>query len=203
MKPIVNNELSFIKRVCRPTVEQMDAIVAKAKIAFDAMDNMIDEGGQQFAHDNSNTFFGPNQERIRGNPYTRVRDDAARYLKPLVDEHQYLAYVAESHSRDEFERGAAIDVIIGLIDHRVLLTAEQTKQLHSRMLKGWKNIDVQWVENYANNPNYMPQIDMAYVKPILNSDQLKLLTDASRQRVFMSTTLSLESSSSIGEQWIK
>ena len=202
LKPLVNAELSFIKRVCNPSTEQMQSIVAEAKSAFDSMSDLSVEG-QRFIGNGRGDFQGPNQEVFSGNPYTRVRSDAARYLTPLVSEDQYQRYVAEAKARDAFERSAAIDIALELIDDLVLLTSNQRVSIHEKLMQEWKDVDFQMMKLYLSNPQYMPEIPLQAFRKILDKAQLKLLTDGSVQRVFFTVTLQNNEHASLGEDWIQ
>ncbi|TWU47303.1 hypothetical protein Poly51_51030 [Rubripirellula tenax] len=202
-KPLVNRELSFIKRVCRPTVVQMDAIVVEAKLAFDAMSDMVDGEQRRFVRNGKPSFVGPNQENVSGNPIQRVRSDAAKYLKRKVSDEQYAIYIDESQLRDEFERDAAIDIAISMIDRRVILTEKQRQALHERLMTGWKDVDIQWIQMYQMNPSYLPEMPDGLINPVLNPNQLKLMTAARQQHVFMTVNLTDTENNPPGEVWIR
>ncbi len=204
LKPLVNSELSFIKRVCRPTVNQMDKIVVEAKTAFDSMSDMVQGNNQPFVRVGEIRFMGPNQEQLSGNPYGRVRRDAMKYLKPILSEKQFQSYVDETKLRDDFERGAAIWVVIDLMDNKLVLTIEQRQKLYEKLLAGWRDIEISSIQNYVSNPNYMPQVPNNLVDPVLSTEQRSLWNAASQTRVQFQVSIREDNTTFlIHEDWIR
>jgi hypothetical protein len=201
LKPLVNAELSFIKRVCDPNEEQMKAIVAAAQQAFDAMADMTVEGQANVIARNNVRIRGPNNESLTQNPYTRVRKDAAKYLRPILRQEQLERYLEESKQRDDFERRAAIGIAVGLMDNKLILTEEQREQLTEELIAKWWGVDIQQMQMYLNNPQYAPQIPASSLSKVLTPSQLKLW------RSFNSTNFSVhighQPQSVLNEDWIK
>jgi len=201
LKPLVNLELSFIKRTCEPSDEQMTAIVAEAKKAFDAMSNLVDD--QQANQWGDVAFVGPNQERLSANPFLRIRQDAAKFLQPLVSEDQYKKYVDESSQRNEFEREAAMVIAIDLIDGKVALTDQQRTQLMEKLMKNWDKADFQHLQNYQMNRQYLPAFPDHLIEPILTRAQREILSAANQSRATMFVNMATGSAFGFDEDWIK
>lgn len=200
LKPLVNAEVSFIKRVCEPDEEQMTAIVAAAQQAYQGMGNMVTENGRVVQVNNARVR-GPNNESLTQNPYTRVRNDAAKFLGPILRKEQLERYLEESKLRDEFERQAAIDIAVGLIDDKLILTDEQREQLTEELIKNWKGVDIQQMQMYLYNPQYVPQVHIASLSKVLTQSQLKVW------KSFNSTNFSVhighQGNTGLNEDWIK
>lgn len=201
LKPLVNAELSFVKRVCDPNEEQMTAIVAAAQQAFDAMADMTVEGQANVIARNNLRIRGPNNESLTQNPYTRIRKDAAKFLRPILRQEQLERYLEESKQRDEFERQAAIDIAVGLIDNKLILTEEQREKLTEDLIVKWWGVDIQQIQMYLSNPQYAPEIPVSSLSKILTPSQMKVW------RSFNSTNFSVhighEPQSGLNEDWIK
>ena len=203
LKPLVDRELSFIKRVCRPTAKQMEKIVVEAKIAYAGMARMVNPRGRRVIRAGQISFCGPNQEVLSENPFTRVRNDAAGYLKPLVSEEQYQRYIDESKQRDEFERGAAIDVAIDLLDEKLMLTESQRADLFKKLMANWLAVDVQWMQNYIQNPNFMPELPTNLIDPVLSPEQKSRWRSANQMRVHMQVSIQDHQPDGFDESWLQ
>lgn len=204
-RPLINIELSFVKRVCEPTDEQMDKIVAAAKEAHKAMASVVTPQGaaMAFRAGGMMMFMGPQGERMTVNPYHRVREDVAKLLEPLVSPEQYTKYVEEARLRDEYERDAAIGIVLDMIDSRLVLSEDQRKEIGQKLMNDWKEVDLQWLQNYRNNPQYMPQMPDELISPTLTAAQKKLWTAATMQKVTMYANLGQSNAFGFAEEWLK
>ena len=200
LKKLVNSELSFVKRVCHPSDDQMSAIVEAATRAYQKMADLINEPNQQFFVGNKIRIMGPANEQLKENPYTRIRRDVKQYLKPLVSTKQFQQYEAEAKARDDFERTAAIQIVVGIIDSKLVLTEDQQTQLQDQLMKGWKNIDIDWLKRYLFNPQYLPQVPDKIVTDILTPPQRK--SWETFQKTQMSMHLGMQQNAGIREEWI-
>jgi hypothetical protein len=204
LRPLINAELSFVKRVCEPTDEQMTAIVEAAKEAHKAMASIITEQGQAIAwRPGDAMFMGPNQERISTNPFRRVREDIAKLLKPLISAEQYAKYTEEAELRDLYEQDAAVGIVLDMIDSRLVLSVDQRNEIEKKLMTGWKELDLLWLQNYRHNPQYMPTMPDQLITPSLSASQRALWTAATQQKVTMYANLNQGNSSGFTEEWIK
>lgn len=204
LKPHVNVELSFIKRVCEPTDQQMTAIVEAARLAYWGMNDLVQSQNARRVVRNANLMInvvGPNSERLTENPFVRIRDDAAKYLKPILKDDQYERYVKESGDRSRFERQAAIDIAVGLVDDKLVLSDQQRGQLTEKLLETWKTVDVQQMQMYLYNPQYAPSIDTASMDAVLTKKQMTAWRAQSTTN--FSIHLGHEPDSGLGEDWLK
>ncbi|KAA5540414.1 hypothetical protein FYK55_20585 [Roseiconus nitratireducens] len=200
LKSFINIELSFIHRVCDPTDKQMEKIIDAAGKAFDQMGDLVQDPNQQFFVAGQIHVFGPGNERLSQNPILRVRRDAAEYLKPVVSKEQYERYQAEYQAREEFERGVAIQIVIDLIDRRVMLTEKQRTELFKQLMDSWTNVDLLWVQNYAHNPQYAPTVPGGPIAKVLTPKQQKVWK--SFNQVQMSASVGT-SEQQLQEEWLK
>lgn len=211
LKPYVNAELSFIKRVCRPTVAQMNKIVAEATKSYRGLADLINnEIGRppvmamnEFARQNQPIqFVGPNQEQLSKNPFVRIRNDAHAYLKPCVSDEQYQDYVEESKMRTDFERKAAIDIAIGYLEDRLALTEDQREKIFDTFMKSWDDIDIQWIQMYLHNPQFMPSIPTKLIRKILTAEQKQQWQKANNRNAIFQAYLHDQQNEALDEQWI-
>jgi hypothetical protein len=145
LKPLVNVELSFAKLACELTNDQMKPIVAEAKKAHQAMADIVikqEAAGDDFFTKNNVIFSGPNEQLMVVNPFKRIRDDVAKLLKPLVTEEQYAKFAEESRLREEYERETAVQLLLNLLDLKLVLSAEQRKRLHEKLMAQWQDLDL-------------------------------------------------------------
>lgn len=216
LKPMVNLELSFIKRVCDPSDEQMEAIVKEAENVLGKMSDLVRAPGRvamglavggarglAVGGDMGVVFRGPNQEQLIGNPYHRVREEMADCVKPKLTAEQYDRYVEESKQRDEFEREVAVSIAVELLDSKLVLTSEQRTQLTEKLMQGWKQVDFQWLQSYQNNPQYLPTMPSDLIEPILTSTQKNLWNAVNRTRVTLHVYVGNANSFGLEEEWIK
>jgi hypothetical protein len=203
LKPLINLELSFVKRVCDPTDEQMTAIIAAAKEAHEAMANILTDQRQAFENRGiqREIFMGPNNQRMNVNPFKRVREDVAKLLKPLVSEQQYASYTEEANSRDEYERAAAVDTLLEMLDAKLLLSPDQQTQLHEKMSTSDTLPDLHTLIVYSSNTQYLPQLPDQLITPILSATQKQIWS--SLNRVSIHQNLSQGNPTGFTEDWLK
>jgi len=204
LRPLINDELSFVFRACEPTDKQMKAIVAAAKEAHKAMASIVTERGRRVVVRNTGVIFlGPNHEQLAVNPYQRVREDFAKLLQPIITADQYARYVKEAKLREAYEREAAISIVLNMIDARLILTEEQRSQLFQKLLAEWEDAEFQWLQNYRRNPQYVPQLPNDMITPFLTPDQSQRWTEATSQRVMIHARIDQRKSSGFTEEWLK
>lgn len=203
LKPLINVELSFVKRVCEPTDDQMAAIVVAAKDAHKVMANTIMEQrpGVDLFGRNQEMFMGPNQERMSVNPLERVREDVAKLLKPIVSEQQYSRYVAEAKSRDEYERDAAVGTVLEMLDAKLILSPDQQTQLQEKLSADETLPDLHTLSVYSSNTQYMPQLSERLITPVLTEAQKQIWS--SLNRISFHQSILQGNSEGFTEDWLK
>ncbi len=206
LKPLVNSEVSFIKRVCKPTDEQMTAIVAAATEAYEATGDLVGNPNQGFQGrvlENNAQIRGPNNEQLKENPYHRIRKDAAKYLQPLVTEKQFARYQTESTQREKFERKAVVGVILGLIDAKIAMTEKQRTEMTNLMMLEDDGYDLQTITTYIYNPQYLPTIPPQIVHKVFTKKQRDSWQTFRTMHISFSTNFSSAQDMGIGEEWIE
>ncbi|MEM6470772.1 MAG: hypothetical protein AAF802_14530 [Planctomycetota bacterium] len=181
LKPLINCELSFIHRVCEPDESQMEQIVEAAKSAHAEMGAMVIGNGAnvRVVVGQQNVMFnGPNGERMNGNPYDRVRNDAKKYLKPLISETQYAKYMEEFEARKEYERGCSVDLAMAVLDRKVGLLDDQRDKIREIMMSKF-NLDLGLMNIYIYNPQFAPPWPKE-INQELSSVQKEVLADGPR-----------------------
>ncbi|WP_430452551.1 hypothetical protein [Rhodopirellula europaea] len=197
LKPLVNAELSFVHRVCEPTEEQMKAIVESAEEAFDEMGDLL---ANNIRVAQLPRFHGLNGETLNANPIRRIRNDTMEFLPLLLTEKQFQKYKQESSQRDRIEREAAVDYLITLLDSKLVLSEGQQRKLRTVFLSEWPSLDVEWINSYLNNPNFVPVIPSNLLRKVLNTDQQ--MAWASYQQVSMGVMIGQNAEQFLQKEWL-
>jgi len=203
LKPLINVELAFVKRACELTDDQMNPIIAAAKKAHQAMADIVikrDAGGEDFLDKHKVIFTGPGGELMAVNPYKRIRDDVAQFLKPLVTAEQYALFTVESRSRDSYERETATAFLLNLLDTKLVLSMQQREQMHKILMANWKEIDLHWLDSYVMPPSSFPPTPDHLIIPILSDSQRELFISQPRDRIHVD--IDVEELLTFTEQWI-
>lgn len=205
LKPLVNIELSFIKRVCDPTDEQMTEIVSAAKESLQKMGDIITppRAAMNAVPGGPEVFWGPNQERMYQNPYFRVREEVTKLLKPLVTDQQYVRYTEEAQARDLYERDAAVESLVEMLDKRLVLSPDQQSQVHTILMKEASLPDLQTLRTYSSNPQYLPSLTKGLIEPVLEPSQKQVWDSLNHVRVVFGQHLQTQNQSGFTEEWLK
>lgn len=203
LKPLINSELSFIKRVCDPTAEQMEAIVEAAAQSYEKTGDMVGDNENRAFNNADFRIVGPNNEQLNTDPFKRIRSDARNYLQPLVSQEQYARYEMEADQRDAFEQGAAIEIIVGMIDHKLVLTEDQRTNLTEVLMEKWKNIHLQAIQTYLHNPGYVPQLPSKTIDKVVTAQQLKIWQTLQQVTFSSQFTFGTDGMALEGEDWLK
>jgi hypothetical protein len=186
LKPLINVELSIVKRVCEPTDEQMTTIIAAAKDAHQAMANLITDQPQGFDPfgTNQELFMGPDGQWMSANPFKRVREDVARLLKPLVSVEQFAKYSEEAQAREDFEGKVAVGMLLNLLDEKLSLSKDQQEVLREKMMTEKMLPDMHTLKTFSINVQYMPHLPDHQIIPILTDPQKKIWSTLQRSNVY-------------------
>lgn len=203
LKPLINAEISFIKRVCEPSDEQMTAIIAAATKAYNATGDMVRDPNQLLAVGNHFRFLGPRNELLNQNPYHRIREDAAIYLQPIITAEQYVHYQTESNQREQFERGAIAALYVGLINAKIPMTEQQQAEMRELMMADQDDLDIECLQVYVNNPQYLPNVPAQVANKVFTKKQLAAWKSLNAGQLSFSTRVGNNSEMSIAEEWIK
>ena len=206
LKPMINVELSLVKRVCEPSDAQMKAIVAAVKDAHEAMADIVKETGELDDDDNQGQhseikFVGPDGEWVLANPHKRIREDMARLLKQIVSQQQYARYMEETKAREEYERETAIGILIGLLDSKLALSAEQRDRLQRTFQNDLKEVDIHWLASFDASATSLPPLPDQLFAPELDEAQQKIL--ASLPRDHMYAGIYNDGLVEFAEEWLK
>jgi hypothetical protein len=203
MKPLYNTEISFVKRVCNPSDQQMKDIIAAVKTAYQATGDMDDDPNNINFQAGQVRIMGPGNEQLNENPYRRVRRDAKNHLKEPLSDEQYAKYLLEVKQRDDFERGAAIEIVVGLIDDKLPLTGPQRNELVQGLLDKWNDVDLQSVQNYVYNPEYVPQLPPGVIDKVLTKKQMSTWRTLNVMNISFHVGFNNGQNMTLDEEWIK
>ena len=171
-RPVLKVELSFAKRVCDLSDEQLQAAIAEGKAVL-----------TEFAANPKNAnapqafflFNGFGQARAPARP----RDSLEKLLQSKIDatlnEEQRKVYKLELKDRELFRRRAIIGVLVGNLTQKLDLSVEQGEQIGESLEEKWSTNwapDLEVIENYSQQ--YFPQIPNNTIVPHLDANQKKL-----------------------------
>lgn len=173
LRPLVNVELGFIKRVCDPTDEQKQKIAAAVEESLEAMSDIVGAPQKPFGGFGGGVVMAraANGQELKENPSTRIRRDLADTIRPLLSEQQFAAYETELEKRDQFRREAAVSMAVELIDRHLALTDDQRLRITERLLEKWQGAENLSMQTYVNNPQYVPPAPEVVVQPELDDAQ--------------------------------
>ena len=181
----------------------MKAIIDAASEAHRAMHDMVQDPNQRRVFQAGQVqIMGPGNERLSENPINRIRSDAKTYLKPLVSPQQYLRYEQEAQRRAEFEHAAAVDLVVGMLDEKLVLSDDQRTKLHEKLMEQWKQLDLHWIENYVNNTQYVPPVPEGVLRDVLSSEQ-RAAWKAFQEVQFTLHFHNGQAGPGLGEEWIR
>lgn len=203
LKPLFNSEISFIKRVCKPSDEQMTAIIAAATQAYNATGDMVSDPNQQLVVGNHFRFLGPGNEQLNQDPYYRVRRDAAVYLQSIVTDEQFARYQTESKQRDKFERKAVVGIYVGLINAKIPMTEQQQSEMNVLLMDEEDSLDIASVQVYVHNPQFLPKLPAHVADKVFNKKQLASWKSLNAGQLSFSSSVGNNPEMSIAEKWIK
>lgn len=182
LRPIFNCELSFVKRVCELSDDQMAPIVKAAREAHKALASFVIDMDELHRFGERRVHFVGDDKAFKANPYAKVRSEFVKLLVGLISEQQYQAYLEESRLRAEYERQTAIRLAIDRLDERLGLAAEQRTRLLQELTDNWPDVDYHVWEYHVMDPSGFPGVPTRIVNPILTESQcdtLKLIKPTS------------------------
>lgn len=175
LRPLVNVELGFIKRVCDPTDEQKQKIAAAVEESLEAMSDIVGAPQGPFGRVGGRVVMAraANGQELKENPSTRIRRDLAETIRPLLSEQQFADYETELEKRDQFRREAAVSMAVELLDRHLALTDDQRLRITERLLEKWQGAENLSMQTYVNNPQYVPPVPEVVVQPELDDAQMR------------------------------
>jgi hypothetical protein len=185
LRLIINCELSFVKRACELSDDQMAPIVKSAREAHKAMAGFVIDTDEMRPFGERRIHFLVDDRFFKDNPYTKVRTEFAKLLIGLVSEKQYQQYLEESRLRAEYERQTAIRLAIAALDEKLGLAAEQRTRLLQELAVNWPDIDYHVWEGHALEQSAFPGVPTRIVNPILTESQRDTLQSIKPSTVYV------------------
>lgn len=186
LRPFVNVELGFIKRVCQPTPEQKQKIAAAADATIDALNNIavLNQAEQVggFAGGSEIVAVTANGVQLTEDPIKEIQQNMLEALRPILSAEQYAAYVDESTRRSQSKRQAVVAIAVVLIDQQLILTDQQQENLTSRLLDEWENAESLSIQMYVSNQQYFPELPDAVLQSELDAKQLAVWRSLNKTR---------------------
>jgi hypothetical protein len=164
--PLLQVELIFAKRTCKPTKDQMQ--------------NMRDDL-RKFVKDEVNDFFDLMQGRVArtGGGFRVARklldDRLAKFVETNLSKGQATEYREELQKRDANEREVCALNLVALLDRELSLTPKQRDAIRKSLLENWDDGWSQTVEVGAmRRQNYVPSIPDEVIENHLDAAQIEV-----------------------------
>lgn len=172
---LLTSELSFIHRVCDLNLEQRQKIKA-------ASDRCLAGAARKYAM----TQRGMARRRVAGQPQIPDPTDLlhqalGKVLEETLRPEQQIAYEGEMAKRAAYRRQVAIEMVVSIIDERLVLTTEQRREISASLDKHWQPIWVQSIEMLVNSTQNLPSIPDQFVVPFLNQTQQRVWRTTPKQ----------------------
>jgi hypothetical protein len=169
-KSLMTAELSFINRACELDLAQRKKIKA-------ASDRCLKAALRKYALTQNRMMHGgwgrPNMPSMP-DPTNLVHQSLARTLASTLAPAQKKRYDEEIAERKVNRKRVTVENVVVMIDDRLVLSAEQRKELTELLSKNWKETWVQSVEMLLHNNQYLPKIPDRFVTPVLNETQKRV-----------------------------
>lgn len=170
IRPLMNVEIGFIKRVCNPTEEQRKAIAAAADTVLTELSDTLFNKQNNAGYSKTVAVTASGQQ-LTENPIVRIEQEMAQAIRPLISESQFAEYQREVKSRSRFRHEAKVAVLIELLDGQLSLSDVQRAHLRERLHDRWAAEEVPSLQMYLSNPSYTPPLDSGLIVPVLEPDQ--------------------------------
>ncbi|MCA9032226.1 MAG: hypothetical protein KDA66_15525 [Planctomycetaceae bacterium] len=164
---VLNSELFFVYKVCRPSEAQLKSLRDAGKLEIA---RIAKEYGRLQANNRTGKWAEwPNaRERI-------CRVIASTLQDELPDE-KFSNYQREVAARFDAQRTAARGMMLNLLDDRVFLTNNQADEIDQKIKEQWND---DWSRNLMvfSYPQYAPRPSPDSIKDALDEQQLKLISN--------------------------
>jgi hypothetical protein len=164
--PLLQVELIFAKRTCKPTRDQMQ--------------NMRQDLGK-FVKDEVNDFFDLMQGRVArtGGGFGVARklldDRLAKFVETNLSKEQAADYRAELQKRDANEREVSALNLVVFLDRELSLSPKQRDAIQRSLMENWDDGWSQTVEVGAmRGQNYVPSIPDEVIESHLDATQIEV-----------------------------
>lgn len=188
--PMAAFELSFLKRTCDPSEEQLKKAETIARDQLDKYSTNWKEQGNKdeqrqiaFAINNGARIQAQAIQpaaiaKIVSNLYDPMTNSLRSEFEGLLDESQQTAYQKELKTRDEYEQKAIIDFLLVILDDKLNLTEKQSEKIADGMRARWGEGWVPPLSLMANFGEYFPPIPDAAIIPHLETGQIDVWRSA-------------------------
>lgn len=168
--PLMTAELSFINRACDLNLEQRKKIKSVS-------DRCLKAACRKYAMTQNGMMrggFAPARQPTIPDPTDLVHRSLARILSETLQPEQKSAYDDEMEKRRAQRKQVSVENLVAIIDERLVLSADQRKQLLESLNKNWQPSWVQSMQMLMNNNQYLPSIPDRFVVSALNDAQKKV-----------------------------
>jgi len=203
LRILINGEISFIKRVAKPTDEQMDEIIDRAKAMLqEVADDIVQPANKAVRRRHGELLiYGPSGERLTENPFDRIPAEFTKILEPILQKDQFRQYQKEAEQREKVERELTVKAALRSLDHKVVLTQSQYDELYELLLEKWEEVDLGAVTVYTRSNRMVPSIPKDLTDQVLNERQKPVWKDAPNGTIYL--RLSNNVLSQLDEEWIQ
>ncbi|MBN1854056.1 MAG: hypothetical protein JW829_15115 [Pirellulales bacterium] len=172
IKQVLNIELAYIQRVCKPTREQLGKIV-------DAGNQSLKKVARHMAIAQTGSFQGDLGGFVVAGPTMLdpgklIQSELAQAIQQHLNPNQAKRYQEETEKRSSFVQRATILNLVAEMDRRLILSAEQRDQLVKLLSLNWQENWAHSLQLFRHNNQYLPMIPDQYVVPILTATQKRI-----------------------------
>jgi uncharacterized protein YifE (UPF0438 family) len=167
-RPILQNELNFIRLICDLKPEQRPKIKAAGEASVkEIVRQLAEQQGRAMAGVN----FVEQQPTTPPEPRRFILDAINKALKETLTEEQMTKYLDESSKRTALRKRAAIMSAVSLIDSHLCLTVEQRNKIIEAISSKWQAEWESWLMLSQYGGQYFPTIPDNLIVTHLNTEQ--------------------------------
>lgn len=170
-RPIVKVELSFAKRSCDLTDEQLQKAINECKTALTEFAKKQGNVNQR----NGMVLFAGGLQQQSTPPREKLEQELQTKIVSTLTVEQSKAYQKELEQRVEFRRDAIVGALLRGLDSKLSLSERQSEDIREGMIENWSDNwapELEMVDNYGQH--YFPQIPSKAITPYLDASQKRV-----------------------------
>jgi hypothetical protein len=166
LRPRIQVELIFVKRVCAPNSDQL---------------RQLKEGLEKYVRDSTDDFEelrqgrGGRQESASVPAARRLQEKLAVLIQSDLSREKADRYRDELRKRDADEHAMCACALVAFLDRELLLSAKQRESLNAALAAKWDDSWCQTIEmGIMQGQQYVPSVPDELIEPHLNAAQTDL-----------------------------
>lgn len=191
-RPVLKVELSFAKRVCNMSDEQLATAIKDCKGALTAF---AAKEGKANVQQGIIVFHGGGESNPR--PRQVLEELLQKKIAAALSEEQNTAYREELQQRETYRRDAITEVLLEGLTAKLNLSDEQRQKIREGIVSNWHANwvpELEMVENYGQH--YFPRIPDKAIVPHLDNNQ-KVVWNGLQKVQFSSAGIGLNQNANV------